>query len=169
MLAPWKKSYDKPRQHIKKQRYHFANKGPSSQCYGFPSTHLQMRELDHKKRRSAEEWMLSNCDTGKDSCKSFVQQRSNQSILKEINPEQSLEGLMLKLKSFGQLMQKADSMEKTLMLGKIEGWKRREQQRIRWLDSIIHLTDMSLSKFQEIVRDREACHAAVHWVTKSWT
>ena len=55
------------------------------------------------------------------------------------------------------------------MLGKIEGWKRREQQRIRWLDSIIHLTDMSLSKFQEIVRDREACHAAVHWVTKSWT
>ena len=76
---------------------------------------------------------------------------------------------MLKLKSFGQLMQKADSMEKTLMLGKIEGWKRREQQRIRWLDSIIHLTDMSLSKFQEIVRDREACHAAVHWVTKSWT
>ena len=76
---------------------------------------------------------------------------------------------MLKLKSFGQLMQKADSMEKTLMLGKIEGWKRREQQRIRWLDSIIHLTDMSLSKFQEIVRDREACHAAVHLVTKSWT
>ena len=76
---------------------------------------------------------------------------------------------MLKLKSFGQLMQKADSMEKTLMLGKIEGWKRREQQRIRWLDSIMHLTDMSLSKFQEIVRDREACHAAVHWVTKSWT
>ena len=76
---------------------------------------------------------------------------------------------MLKLKSFGQLMQKADSMEKTLMLGKIEGWKRREQQRIRWLDSIIHLTDMSLSKVQEIVRDREAGHAAVHWVTKSWT
>jgi len=76
---------------------------------------------------------------------------------------------MLKLKSFGQLMQKADSLEKTLMLGKIEGWKRREQQRIRWLDSIIHSTDMSLNKFQKIVRDREACHATVHWVTKSWT
>ena len=73
---------------------------------------------------------------------------------------------MLKLKSFGQLMQKADSMEKTLMLGKIEGWKRREQQRIRWLDSIIHLTDMSLSKFQEIVRDREAWPAAVHGVQR---
>ena len=76
---------------------------------------------------------------------------------------------MLKLKSFGQLMQKADSLEKTLMLGKTEGRKRREQQRMRWLDSIIHSMDMSLSNFQEIVRDREAWHASVHWVTKSWT
>ena len=76
---------------------------------------------------------------------------------------------MLKLKSFGQLMQKADSLEKTLMLGKTEGRKRREQQRMRWLDSIIHSMDMSLSNFQEIVRDREAWHASVHRVTKSWT
>ena len=95
--------------------------------------------------------------------------RSNQSILKEINPEYSLEGLMLKLKLqyFGHLIQRADSLEKTLMLGKIEGTRRWGQQRMRWLDSITHSTGLSLSKFQEIVKDREAWHAAVHGVTKS--
>ena len=93
---------------------------------------------------------------------------SNQSILKEINPEYSLEGLMLKLQNFCHLMQRADSLEKTLMLGKIDGNRRRGQQKMRWLDSITDSLDMNLSKFQEIVKDREAWHAAVHAVAKIW-
>jgi len=99
----------------------------------------------------------------------WTARRSKQSILKEINPEYSLEGLMLKLQSFGHLMRRANSLEKTLMLGKIDGKRRRGQQRMRWLDSIINSVDISLSKFQEIVKDREAWHATVHEVVKSWT
>ena len=99
----------------------------------------------------------------------WTARRSNQSILKEINPEYSLEGLMLKLLYFGHLMQRADSFEKTLMLGKTEGKRIRGQQRKRWLDSITSSMDMNLSKLQKIVKGREAWRATVHRVSKSWT
>ena len=145
MLAPWKKSYEKPRQCITKQRHYFVNKGPYSQSYVFSSSYVWMWELDHKgwvlKNYAFEVWCWRRLLTVP-----WTARRSSQSILKEIKPKYSLEKLMLKLKlqHFGHLMWRTDSFEKTLMLGKIEGRRRRGRQRMRWLDGITDSMDMSL-------------------------
>ena len=148
MFAPRKKSYDKPRKHIKKQRHCFAIKGLHSQSYGFSSSHVWMwdwiiKKAEHRRIDAFELWCWRRFLRVP-----WTARRSNQSILKEISPEYSLKGRMLKLKLqyFGHLMQRTNSLEKTLMLGKVEGWRRRGWQRMRWLDGITDMMDMSLSK-----------------------
>ena len=170
MLAPWKNIYEKPRQCIKKTETSLCYKGPYSQSYGFYKVVMYgceswtIKKAKHQRTNAFEQWCW----------RTFLRvpwkRSSNQSILEEINPEYSLEGLMLKLKLqyFDHLVQRADSLENTPMLGKIEG-KRKGWQVMWWLDGIIDSMDMSLSKLQETVKNREDWHAAVHGVTKNWT
>ena len=170
IFASWQESYEKPRQCVENQRYYFANEVPHSQGYGLPSGQngcesWTIKKAEHQKIDAFELWCLRRLLRVL-----WTTRRSNQSILKEINTKFLLEGLMLKLKLqyFGHLMQRANSLEKTLVQGKTEG-KRMGWQRTRCLEGITYSMDMSLSKLQEIMEDSDVWHAAIYGVSKTGT
>ena len=167
MLAPWKKSYDQPRQLIKKQRHYFATKGLSSQSYGFSNSHVWMWELDHK-----ESWALKNWCFWTAVLERTLESPSDCKEIQPVHPKGNQPWMFIRRTeaeapiNFGHLIWRAYSLEKTLRLGKIEGRRRRGWQR---LDAITDSMDMSLSKLWEMVNNREAWRASVHGVTKSQT
>ena len=171
MVASWQESDDKPRQCVEKKRHYSADKGLYSQGYGLPSSHIQLWELDRKEGRMPKNWCLWTVVLEK-----ILEGPLDSKEIKPVNlqgdqPSYSLEGLMLKLKlqCFGHLMWTDDSLEKSLILERIEGRRRTGHQRMRWLDGVTDAVNMNLGNIWEMVRDREAWSAAVHGVAKNWT